>query len=142
MKIEVNKKYINAKGEVIFIDSKSSSIFGLSVYNIFYTKNYDRYFENGKSFTGNFEEYKEGSPFDLICLVDNDLLNQYEIEEITQKEFIQKHIELYTGMKFKALNNKSCQNCKYYIDTSFLLNKFTCSNIKFCVNYNMWELKE
>lgn len=37
--------------------------------------------------------------FDLICLVDETLYEQYQQNLIAKKQFIQKHIELYTRTK-------------------------------------------
>lgn len=89
MLIEVGKKYINAIGEVVEIveELEGNSRF-------FYADN------NGEAYTktGMYFVNRE-SERDLICLVDEDLLKQYEANEITQKEFIAKHIELYTGEK-------------------------------------------
>lgn len=88
MKIEVGNKYINAEGriiDIISINNNDDYIFvGHDNYN---------YLESGRFF-----KHREDS-FDLICLVDETLYEQYQQSLLTKKQFIQKHIELYTGTK-------------------------------------------
>ena len=90
MLIEVGQKYINAIGEIIPIFRKIEGL------DFPFEDDIERaYKENGKFTTIPNHNHK----WDLICLVDESLLKQYEANEITQKEFIAKHIELYTGEK-------------------------------------------
>lgn len=90
MLIEVGQKYINAVGNIVEIVKEESEIC------TFFDENNERY-----TISGNFNlRTYINHPFDLICLVDDNLLKQYEANEITQKEFIAKHIELYTGEKY------------------------------------------
>lgn len=89
MLIEVGQKYINAVGEVVEIISETKGLKYPFLDNSFN----ETYQKNGLILEG----YKKDR--DLICLVDDNLLKQYEDKEITQKEFIAKHIELYTGEK-------------------------------------------
>lgn len=87
MKIEVGKKYINAEGgivEIIGIESEETDYKFIGDNNFHYLE------------TGRFYEKNE-VPFDLICLVNEPLYEQYQQGLITKKQFIQKHIELYTG---------------------------------------------
>lgn len=88
MLIELGQKYINAVGEVVEI---VSNIKGLT-YPFKSSKGYT-HSKNGRIFKDIVKKQ------DLICLVDDNLLKQYEANEITKKEFIAKHIELYTGEK-------------------------------------------
>lgn len=89
MLIEVGQKYINASGDVICIVGIDCDKGDYK----FLDEDECHYLENGRFF-----KHKEES-FDLICLVDENLLKQYEANKITQKEFIAKHIELYTREK-------------------------------------------
>lgn len=89
MLIEVGKKYINAVGKIIQITKKDT----IDEDYPFLDDNGEWYMENG------LYQYGTKCNFDLICLVDDSLLKQYEANEITKKEFIAKHIELYTGEK-------------------------------------------
>lgn len=89
MLIEVGQKYINARCEIIEIVSETK---GLTYPFLDNTLN-ETYTKNGLA----YENYINDE--DLICLVDKNLLKQYEANEITKREFIAKHIELYTGEK-------------------------------------------
>lgn len=89
MLIEVGKKYINAEGDIIYIIGIDCNY---SDYK-FIDEDGCHYLE-----TGRFDKHNEET-FDLICLVDENLLKQYEASQIRKKEFISKHIELYTGEK-------------------------------------------
>ena len=89
MLIELGQKYINASGEVVEIISETKGL----IYPFLDNTLNETYTKNGLVRENDLNEE------DLICLVDDNLLKQYEDKEITQKEFIQKHIELYTGEK-------------------------------------------
>lgn len=90
MLIEVGKKYINAVGEVVEIVKFDK----LARYHPFFDTNDKTYTKHGE-----YDDDDTKHILDLICLVDENLLKQYEANAITQKEFIAKHIELYTGEK-------------------------------------------
>ena len=95
MKIEVGKKYINAEGEVTKIINNNGVNHPFIFIGEGLTSNfYASYSEDGKN-KWNLEDWE----FDLICLVDEPLYEQYQQGLITKKQFIQKHIELYTGTK-------------------------------------------
>lgn len=89
MKIEVGKKYINAEGRIINIVGINNNE---DDYKFVGHDNYN-YLESGRFFKHRTDT------FDLICLVDETLYEQYQQNLITKKKFIQKHIELYTGTK-------------------------------------------
>lgn len=87
MKIEVGKKYINAEGDIIQIvgiDSNQGDYKFLDEDDCHYLE------------SGGFNKHNEET-FDLICLINEPLYEQYQQGLITKKQFIQKHIELYTG---------------------------------------------
>lgn len=95
MKIEVGKKYINAEGEVIKIINNNEVNHPFILIGEGLTSNfYASYSEEGKN-KWDLEDWE----FDLICLVDETLYEQYQQSLLTKKQFIQKHIELYTGTK-------------------------------------------
>ncbi|MDY0194271.1 MAG: hypothetical protein RBR93_12220 [Aliarcobacter butzleri] len=124
MLIEVGKKYIDAIGKVIKIVKYNGTNF-MSKSNV-------TYYMNGQFFRS------DKSDLDLICLVDENLLKQYEANEITQKEFIAKHIELYTGEK------KNCDTCINGINISNLLEESKLRIINICNNclcLSNWETK-
>lgn len=87
MLIEVGQKYINASGDIRKIEGTTKS-------NGYPFKDF---FGNAYAKDGKYAPTPNDR--DLICLVDENLLKQYEAKEITKKEFIAKHIELYTGEK-------------------------------------------
>lgn len=86
MKIQVNKHYINAKGEVIFIVECIEEL----LYPFRDAKNYE-YLDTGK-YVDNYVNSKR----DLICECTPDILAYYTANFITQKEFIQQHIDYWS----------------------------------------------
>lgn len=85
MKIQVNKHYINARGDVIFIKEFNRFIF----YPFKDSKDYG-YNTKGRHIDSNTDD-----TYDLICECNADILNSYMDKTITQKEFIQQHIEYW-----------------------------------------------
>ena len=79
MKIEINKKYISAIGEIVSIINKVDDYY-VSVKN-------DEYYENGNFLFDNVE-----CEYDLICEVVDSILYEYNLGILTQKEFIEEHI--------------------------------------------------
>lgn len=86
MKIEVGKSYINAIGDTIYI----GNFYKGHTYPFEDTQDENTYTSDGK-----FEEGKD-SDYDLICEVVPTLHEQYICGCISQKEFIEKHIEYWT----------------------------------------------
>ena len=89
MKIQVNKHYINARGDVIFIKEFNRFIF----YPFRDSKDYG-YNTKGRHIDSNTDD-----TYDLICECNADILNSYMDKTITQKEFIQHHIDYYVKGK-------------------------------------------
>lgn len=92
MIIELNKHYINAIGEVIYIAKHKSVL----LYPFRDVKN------NGYSSNGRYI-YNSKDKFDLICECIPDILDKYMDKDITQKEFIQQHIDYYTKVKNESV---------------------------------------
>ena len=85
MKIEIEKKYITASGNIIEIVSKDND--NIYTYN---DNNYNLY-------TGNGKYWRHGiSDRDLICEVVPSIYALYKGGVINFKELIIKHIEYYT----------------------------------------------
>ena len=85
MKIEVGKSYINAKGDVVKIEFEQIDI----IYP--YVCRYYSYMVNGRRVIG------QESPQDLICEVVPEIYEAYTLGYIlSQREFIEKHIEYWT----------------------------------------------
>ena len=84
MIIESNKHYINAKGNVILVETCNLTHFP------FKDENYCVYSKNGQT------SCLVRSENDLICECIPDILDKYMDKDITQKEFIQQHIYYYT----------------------------------------------
>lgn len=90
MKIQVNKHYINARGDVIFIKEFNRFIF----YPFRDSK------DNGYNTKGRYiDSNTDDITFDLICECVPDILAYYTDNCITQKEFIQHHIDYYIKSK-------------------------------------------
>lgn len=89
MEIVVNKYYINAKGAIIFIVENYPY-----QHHPFMDKEHNRYLSNGKFLASNRLD-----SLDLICECVPDILAYYTANFITQKEFIQLHIDYYTNNK-------------------------------------------
>ena len=86
MKIEVDKSYINAKGDVVKIEFEQID----KIYP-YVCRRYS-YMINGRIIIG------EESPQDLICEVVPEIYEAYTLGYIlSQKEFIEKHIKYWTG---------------------------------------------
>lgn len=86
MKIEVDKSYINAKGDVVKIEFEQID----KTYP--YVCRCYSYMINGRIVIG------EESPQDLICEVVPEIYEAYILGYIlSQKEFIGKHIKYWTG---------------------------------------------
>ena len=90
MNIEVNKLYINAIGEVIFIKEYREE-------NIRYPFRDER--DYGYNVQGRYINLDVADAYDLICECVPDILAYYTANFITQKEFIQQHIDYYTKGK-------------------------------------------
>mgnify|MGYP003543130893 FL=1 len=85
MKIEVGKSYINAKGNVVKIEFEQID----KIYP--YVCRHYSYMINGRRVIG------QESPQDLICEVVPEIYEAYTLGYIlSQKEFIEKHIEYWT----------------------------------------------
>ncbi len=85
MKIEVGKSYINAKGDVVKIEFEQID----KLYP--YVCRYYSYMKNGRRIIG------QESPQDLICEVVPEIYEAYTLGYIlSQREFIEKHIEYWT----------------------------------------------
>ena len=95
MIIELNKHYINAIGEVIYI---SEHIKGLS-YPFRDLRNY------GYNTEGRYIDNSADDVDDLICECVPDILDKYMDKDITQKEFIQQHIDYYKKVKNESVVN-------------------------------------
>ena len=95
MIIELNKHYINALGDVIFINKYIKGVF----YPFRDVEN-NGYSSNG-SYIYNYPDHK----FDLICECVPDILDKYMDKDITQKEFIQQHIDYYIKVKDESVTN-------------------------------------
>lgn len=89
MKIQVNKHYINARGDVIFIKEFNRFIF----YPFRDSKDY------GYNTKGRYIDSNADNTYDLICECNADILNSYMDKTITQKEFIRQHIDYYIKSK-------------------------------------------
>lgn len=85
MIIETNKHYINALGDVIFIRK-----YELNITYCFIDNDNRRYTYEG------LYCLRDKWIYDLICECIPDILNKYMDKDITQKEFIQQHIDYYT----------------------------------------------
>ena len=94
MIIELNKHYINALGDVIFINKYIKGLF-----YPFRDMENDGYSSNG-SYIYNFTD-----ELDLICECIPDILDKYMDKDITQKEFIQQHIDYYKKVKNESVVN-------------------------------------
>ena len=84
MKIEVGKSYINARGDIVKILEKQ-----LDPVYPYICEDYS-YTPQGERIIG------QETPYDLICEVVPTLHEQYICGCISQKEFIEKHIEYWT----------------------------------------------
>lgn len=85
MKIEVDKSYINAKGDVVKIGFEQID----KIYP--YVCRHYSYTINGRRVIG------QESPQDLICEVVPEIYEAYTLGYIlSQKEFIEKHIKYWT----------------------------------------------
>ena len=85
MKIEVDKSYINAKGDVVKIEFEQID----KIYP--YVCRYYSYMINGRRVIG------QESPQDLICEVVPEIYEAYTLGYIlSQREFIEKHIKHWT----------------------------------------------
>lgn len=84
MKIEVGKSYINARGDVIKVLKRYNTV------TYPYTCRHYSYTEYGKRIIG------RDTPDDLICEVVPYFHEQYICGYISQREFIEKHIEHWT----------------------------------------------
>ena len=87
MKIEVDKRYINAKGDIISINGFNKG----DMYPYQDTKEKESYFSNGL-----YRYFDNQGENDLICEVVEGICDDYALGYITQKEFIEKHIEYWT----------------------------------------------
>lgn len=85
MIIETNKHYIRAAGDVVFINEYIKG----TIYPFRDVKN-NGYLGDGK-YNNNTNDV-----YDLICECVPDILDKYMDKDITQKEFIQQHIDYYT----------------------------------------------
>ena len=86
MKIQVNKHYINAVGDIIFIRKYEPDI------TYCFTDNGNCSY----TLSGHYLSSKNENNCDLICECNTDILNKYMDKDITQKEFIQQHIEYWS----------------------------------------------
>ena len=85
MRIEVDKSYINAKGDVVKIEFEQID----KIYP--YVCRYYSYMINGRRVIG------QESPQDLICEVVPEIYEAYTLGYIlSQREFIEKHIKHWT----------------------------------------------
>ena len=85
MKIEVDKSYINAKGDVVKIEFEQID----KIYP--YVCRHYSYMINGRRVIG------QESPQDLICEVVPEIYERYVLGyRPTQKEFIENHIKYWT----------------------------------------------
>jgi len=84
MKIEAGKSYINARGDVTEVLKQHSTV------TYPFTCRHYSYTEYGKRIVG------QETPYDLICEVVPILHGQYICGCISQKEFIEEHIEYWT----------------------------------------------
>lgn len=89
MIIELNKHYINAIGDVVFINEYIKR----ALYPFRDLRNY------GYDIKGRYIDSSTDSALDLISECIPDILNNYMDKAITQKEFIQQHIDYYTKGK-------------------------------------------
>ena len=86
MIIETKKHYINAIGEVIYI---TECINGLAY-------PFRDIEDNGYLSNGRYIDNYTDNECDLICECAPYILDKYMDNDITQKEFIQQHIDHYT----------------------------------------------
>lgn len=91
MEIAVNKHYINATGTIIFIVEEYTGI----QYQFRDTEDYG-YLRDRR-----FLDCDRLDTHDLICECVPEILEYYMDNLITQKEFIQQHIDYYTKNKGK-----------------------------------------
>ena len=91
MKIEVGKKYIDARGEVIeIVHDDESENYPLRSEEEYYQRN------------GSFQSIQDIR--DLICEVIEDLYLSYKQDSITKHEFLNHHFELYSGITLEQYN--------------------------------------
>ena len=84
VKIEVDKSYINAKGDVVKIEFEQID----KIYP--YVCRYYSYMRNGRRFIG------QESPQDLIYEVVPEIYEAYTLGDIlSQREFIERHIKYW-----------------------------------------------
>lgn len=89
MIIELNKHYINAIGEVIYIAEHKRAL-------LYPFRDAE---DKGYSIDGKYINRFTDNDYDLICECVPSILNKYMDKDITQKKFIQKHIDYYTKSK-------------------------------------------
>lgn len=85
MIIELNKHYINALSDVVFINECIKG----SLYPFRDLRDY------GYDIEGRYIDSSTDNVLDLICECIPDILDKYMDKDITQKEFIQQHIDYY-----------------------------------------------
>lgn len=100
MIIKVDKKYIDASGDIVEIYRPFVMNFKLE----YLGDNGSLYSKNGICKLPKVEYY------DLICEVDECIYMQYTHFLITGKEFLNKHFELYGGMTLEQYNAKNQDN--------------------------------
>lgn len=84
MKIEADKSYINARGDVVkILDSQLDTVYPYICEDYSYTP-------QGERIIG------QETPYDLICEVVPYFHEQYTCGYISQREFIEKHIKHWT----------------------------------------------
>ena len=84
MKIEADKSYINARGDIVkILDQQLDTVYPYICEDYSYTPQGIRII-------------RESSPYDLICEVVPYLYEQYICGHISQREFIDNHIKHWT----------------------------------------------
>lgn len=90
MKLELNKRYIDAMGNV----TKIIIIKAIDETTIYVDLDYNEYYEDGRFYVS------EETDIDLICEVNEYILKRLQNREINNETFIKEHINFWTNQMY------------------------------------------